>query len=362
VPELPAIVDAAEFCASEIALPRELVYGVLYQSMKLLVGGGSKTFKTWVLIDLGLSVAFGEPWLSFKTGRGRVLIVNFEIPSAFFQRRILAVARAKSITLAPGHFDLWNLRGHCSSYVELFPRIIAATRDRGYVLIILDPIYKLYGRTDENSAGDVAALMNAIEGLTVDTGAAVACGSHYAKGNAAGKEAIDRISGSGVFARDPDSILNFTRHEEPDAFTVEATLRNSPPIDPFVVRWQYPLMRRDESLDPAKLKQQHGRPPKHTEAKLLDVLKGGKKRKKLSTTAWQKECWSEKGIPKSTFYELLEKVKKLPNVQQTQAGQWFYDDPAAEKVGPKSTSRTSRSPKSGNTLVPGLDQKESEKS
>src|SRR5208282_4805856 len=99
---------------------------------------------------------------------------------------------------------------------------------------------------------------NAVESLSVESGAAVAFGAHYSKGNQAGKEAIDRISGSGVFARDPDTILNFTRHEETDAFTVDATLRNFKPIAPLCVRWQYPLMRRDESLDPAKLKKVGG--------------------------------------------------------------------------------------------------------
>src|ERR1051325_5990145 len=34
--------------------------------------------------------------------------------------------------------------------------------------------------------------------------AAVALAGHFTKGNASAKEAIDRISGSGVFARDPD--------------------------------------------------------------------------------------------------------------------------------------------------------------
>ena len=57
-------------------------------------------------------------------------------------------------------------------------------------------------------------MLNEIEALAVETGAAVAFGAHYSKGNQAGKEVIDRIGGSGVFARDPDSILNFTRHEE----------------------------------------------------------------------------------------------------------------------------------------------------
>ena len=129
-----------------------------------------------------------------------------------------------------------------------------AGRQLGYGLIVLDPIYKLYGNTDENSASDVAALLNSIEAVAVRTGAAVAFGTHFSKGNQAGKNSIDRVSGSGVFARDPDSILNLTAHEEPDCFTLEATLRNFPPMEPFVVKWDYPLFVRDASLNPADLK------------------------------------------------------------------------------------------------------------
>src|SRR5207244_10394065 len=103
-------------------------------------------------------------------------------------------------------------------------RILRAIKSKKYVLIILDPIYKLLGSSEENKAGDTATLLNEVESLAVETGAAVAYGSHFSKGNQAQKESIDRVSGSGVYARDPDSIVNFTRHEKDDCYTVEATL------------------------------------------------------------------------------------------------------------------------------------------
>jgi hypothetical protein len=68
------------------------------------------------------------------------------------------------------------------------------------------------------------------------------------------KETIDRISGSGVFGRDPDTIFNFTRHEEENCYTVESILRNHAPVAPFCVRWDFPLMRVDKELDPTQLK------------------------------------------------------------------------------------------------------------
>lgn len=319
---LPPILDAADWLGQPLELPAELVYGLLHRGSKLVLGGGSKTFKTWTLLDLAISVAAGEPWLSCHTIKGRVLYLNFEIPAPFFQRRIEAIARAKGITLAPHTLEVWNLRGWATSYLDLLPRVRQRIKDAGYSLLVLDPIYKLYGNTDENSAGAVAGLMNALEVVTVDSGAAIAFGAHYAKGNASQKEAIDRISGSGVFARDPDSILNFTRHEELDAFTVEATLRNHKPIEPFVVRWQYPLMRRCEELDPAKLKQAGGRPKLYTVAKLLSSLNG----QQLNSQNWLKIASLETGISKSRFFGLLEEAKRNPKLKQTPAGQWFYED------------------------------------
>jgi hypothetical protein len=327
VRELPAIVDAANFLKTKIETPAELVAGVLHQGSKLVLGGASKSNKTWNLIDLALSVGTGGPWLSVKTSKARVLLVNFELPAFAVQARLKAVAHAKGIKLGSGVIDLWNLRGYASSFTELFPQIVERAKDRGYGLIILDPIYKLYGTAKENSADEMAMLMNAIEALTVATGAAVAFGAHYSKGNQAGKEAIDRISGSGVFARDPDSILNFTRHQEAEAFTVELTLRNFKPVAPFCVRWAFPLMRRDDALDPAKLKQSAGRPKLHTVEKILECL--GKR--KLNTAAWQKKAGSEKGVPKTQFFQLLDEAKRRPGLSQTPQGKWFYEAPKEQK-------------------------------
>lgn len=321
---LPPIVDAAAFLAEKIIPPPELVQGIVHQGSKVVLGGGSKTFKTWSLLDLAVSVSAGVPWLGYDTAKGKSCYVNLEIQPGFFQSRIAAVAREKGITLAPGQLEVWNLRGHAASYLTLIPQIVERVKDNAYSLIVLDPIYKLYGGANENAANEVALLLNAIESLAVTSNAAVAFGAHYSKGNQSSKESIDRISGSGVFARDPDSILGFTRHEEDSAFTVEATLRNFTPIEPFVVRWEYPLMRRDGSLDPAKLKQAGGRPKRYTVATILDVLGT----KKMTTKKWLETASPETGISKSSFYELLERAKKLPNLHQTQAGQWFLKDAA----------------------------------
>ena len=180
-----------------------------------------------------------------------------------------------------------------------------------YTLIIIDPTYKLLFSRDENRAGDIASLMNEFEMMAVRTGAAVAFSAHYSKGNQAQKESIDRIGGSGVFARDPDSILNFTRHEEPDCFTVDMALRNHPPQNAFVVRWEYPLFVVDSVLDPIRLKKAGGRPQLATPTQILDLLD----EEPLKAVQWQKLASEEFGIASSTFYSIKNELQEHGRVE-----------------------------------------------
>lgn len=301
---LPEITDATVFMDRPQEMPPELVAGVLHKGNKLALGGSSKAHKSWLMLDMAISVATGADWIGFATEQGKVLYCNFEIQNYAWQKRIEEVVHAKEIELKTGALQLWNLRGHCASFREVIPLIIERARRESYALIIVDPIYKLLGGAEENSATDIAELSNALERLAVETSAAVAYAHHFAKGNAAGKDALDRMSGSGVFARDPDSLLIFTKHEDEGAFVVEPILRNFPPVKPFGVRWEFPLMHRDDEIDPAQLKGRGGRPRKHLPEDLLELLpKEGLKRIEWLPLA------KEKGIKERTFCRLLKTLQ-----------------------------------------------------
>jgi RecA-family ATPase len=275
--------DILDLLESDVQRPPQLVHGILHQGSKLVIGGGSKSYKTWSLLDLAVSVAAGVPWWGFETEKGRVAYINFEIQNSFFQRRMFDILEAKNCTVDRGQFLYWGLRGYAAEFGGLLPEVVDKTKDQKLALIVIDPIYKGLGDRDENKAGDIAGLLNQIERLAVDTGAAVAFGHHFSKGNQAGKEAMDRIGGSGVFARDPDTILTMTKHEEENAFTVEAILRNFAPIDSFVVQRQHPLMVRNDELNPAALKQAGPTKEKYSDEDILESLDGDG----MTTTDWQ---------------------------------------------------------------------------
>lgn len=271
---LPAWVDGNELLGYESESPEVLVMGpdgsedgaILRLGSKLVVGGGSKMGKTWCLVDLALAVAAGGKWLGhFQCKQGSVLYVNLELRRHTAGRRMRWIAEKRGYCKGTGlkpevssAIKTWNLRGECYDITTMLStaRIRLKEKDAPkFSLIILDPIYKTYGDKDENSAGDMAALMLEIEQFADECGAAIAFAAHFSKGNQSGKDAMDRISGSGVMARDPDAILTFTNHEEEDCYTMDAILREFAPIPPLVFQWEAPTMNPRPDLDPSKLKQ-----------------------------------------------------------------------------------------------------------
>ena len=295
---LPDIECAADFLTQPIVLPPEVVRGVLHRGAKAVIGGGSKTYKTWVLSDLALSVATGREWLCFPTAQGRVLYLNLELQRDHYNLRLQKICQAKGLCASDlRNLSTWSLRGYAADFSELGPKIIKRMKDQDYSLLIIDPIYKAIGGRDENKAGDITGLLNELERVAVNTGAAVVFGAHFSKGNQAGKESIDRIGGSGVYARDPDSILVMTKHEEENAYTVDMTLRNHSPVDPFVVRWDFPLMRRDVDLNPGRLRKPGQAQKKYFPEQLLDALGT----QALLSSEWFKLVKAATGMGESSF-------------------------------------------------------------
>ena len=251
---LPPIVNADNFMKSPCNEPEQVIGGVLHKGGKLVIGGGSKGRKTWSLLHLACAVSTGGKWWGFDCNQGRALYVNFELADYACHHRLRTIEEALNISGENSNLDLWNLRGHATDVKSVAPMITNQAQDRDYDLVILDPIYKLLGDRDENSAGDMTDLMNTLESIAVDIDSAIVFGHHYSKGAQADKKSMDRMSGSGVFARDPDAIVSLTDHSEEDCYVAECTLRNFAPIQAFGLRWDFPLLDYDPELDASDLK------------------------------------------------------------------------------------------------------------
>jgi hypothetical protein len=173
-------------------------------------------------------------------------------------------------------------------------------------LIILDPAYKLLRDRDENANAEIASLMNEFEALAQSSGAAVVVAHHFAKGDSSAKSAIDRMSGAGAWARDPDSILVLTPHEEPDCFTVSTVLRNLPQVDEFVVQWDYPLLRVARDLNPEALRRPQSKNKVCTDREFVEQFISEKPRNRGTIVSAAKEA----GISSATADRYLKRLSE----------------------------------------------------
>jgi hypothetical protein len=244
-PPLPEILTLRQLVEIAPAAPPQIIEGVLHVRSKMILGGTSKSNKSWCLLDLAISVASGSDWWGRRCTKMSVLYINFELHAWAIAQRLNSVAAARPECKGMGDtLHIWNLRGHNADLTLLRPKLEEQLDRHQFGMIILDPAYKVLGNRDENANGDIASLMNEFEALVQRTGAALVVAHHFAKGDSTVKSVIDRMSGAVAWARDPDSILVLTPHEEEECFTVSTVLRNLPRVDDFVVRWDWRLQRR----------------------------------------------------------------------------------------------------------------------
>lgn len=194
-----------------------LIDGVLRQGHKMLMSGPSKAGKSFALIELCCSIAEGKTWLGFNCAQGRVLYVNLELDRASCLHRFKDVYAA--LGYPPEHLkniDIWNLRGKSIPMDKLAPKLIRRASKKDYIAVVIDPIYKVI-TGDENSADQMANFCNQFDKVCTELSCAVIYCHHHSKGAQGGKRSMDRASGSGVFARDPDALLDLIELEVPDA-------------------------------------------------------------------------------------------------------------------------------------------------
>lgn len=199
----------------ELAPP--LIDGVLRQGHKMLIAGPSKAGKSYGLIELACAIAEGRDWFGWKCSQGRVMYVNLELD------RASCLHRFKDIYTAMGwqprnirNIDIWNLRGKSVPMDKLAPKLIRRAAKKNYIAIIIDPIYKII-TGDENSADQMAQFCNQFDLVCTELGCAVIYCHHHSKGGQGQKRSMDRASGSGVFARDPDALIDMIELEVTDA-------------------------------------------------------------------------------------------------------------------------------------------------
>ena len=235
---LPDFENLADYYDNPPDLAPPLIDGILRKGHKMLLAGPSKAGKSFALIELAIAIAEGKRWFGFDCAQGKVMYANLELDKASCYHRFIDVY--ESLGYKPDNaknIEIWNLRGKSVPMDKLAPKLIRRAAKKDFTAIIIDPIYKVL-TGDENSADQMAAFCNQFDKLCTELGCAVIYCHHHSKGSQGGKRSMDRASGSGVFARDPDALLDLTElNVTDDVFIQQENKEICDIVKDWIIRW-----------------------------------------------------------------------------------------------------------------------------
>src|SRR5271170_6396100 len=165
-----------------------------------VIGGAPKCAKTWLGLDMAVSVATGTACL----GKYAVPVVRERVGGMARHRGLdLAAVEIHVITAAVLRLDRDRDR----------TRLWETTRRLGPKLLLLDPLVRLHG-IDENNAGEVAELLAFVRSLQRELDLSVLLVHHTRKNAAGGAAAGLGLRGSSDIHAFGDSNLYLRRARE----------------------------------------------------------------------------------------------------------------------------------------------------
>lgn len=196
------------------------------------IAGAPKCCKSWLGLDLAISVASGTPCLDRfevdQPGPALVFLAEDSLPQV--RRRIAGVCRHRRVDLAS--LDLHvvtasSLRLDAPDDQRRLAATLAELRPR---LLVLDPLVRLH-QIDENSAAEVSALLSLLRHMQREYAVAIAVVHHMSK--RARAQLGQALRGSTDLHAWSDSAAYLVRHRGELRLTLEHRAAASP--EPFAV-------------------------------------------------------------------------------------------------------------------------------
>ena len=140
-----------------------------------------KSGKSLALMDMGLSICYGEDWFGSSTSSNDVLFINFELTKSVFLNRLHMLGNKRGLSANTPKFGFLNLRGVALSPIEtaqlIAKRIQGAKKleNHDYRVVVIDPISAvLHNPKSMRLAGSPhQILMQMVDTIIALTGCAV---------------------------------------------------------------------------------------------------------------------------------------------------------------------------------------------
>ena len=208
------VVRVGEIPSDELA-ERWLVEELWCASSVGVIGGAPKCAKTWLGLDMALSVATGTPCLGKYAvpEPGPVLVYLAEDALRVVGERIEGMARHRGLDIDQVAIYVITASALRLDHDRDRTRLWETARWLRPRLLLLDPLVRLHG-IDENHAGEVAELLGYFRSLQRQLGISVLLVHHTRKNAAGGAAAGQGLRGSGDIHAFGDSNLYLRRTKQ----------------------------------------------------------------------------------------------------------------------------------------------------
>ncbi|MFQ5902362.1 MAG: AAA family ATPase [Candidatus Binatia bacterium] len=219
----------------DIQLPEKswLIHSMWTYAAVGIIGGPPKCCKSWLGLDMAVSVASGSPCLGlFPVQRpGPALIFLAEDATSAVRTRIEALCAHRQLDI--DHLDLYvitasSLRLDLIGDRQRLQATLAAFKPR---LLLLDPLVRLH-RLDENSAADISSLLGFVREMQRSYDTAIVLVHHTSKKHYA--QPGQALRGSSDLHAFGDSNAYLARHKDRVILTLEH--RAAKPPDPIELK------------------------------------------------------------------------------------------------------------------------------
>lgn len=189
--------------------------GVLWKGKHTGLGGDPGLGKSTVGLDIAARLSRGgkvSPYSDETFAAGNVLVLSSEDGKGdtIVPRLRVAKADLTRVKILGGVFTDGRL-GHTDLGRHL-AEVKAAIRDHDARLLVVDPITSFLGKIDGNSQTDVRSIVDPVNAMLEETGAAMLSIQHLNKSS--NSRAIYRLGGSIAFAGAPRAVFGFVRDDK----------------------------------------------------------------------------------------------------------------------------------------------------
>jgi len=238
-PDLPLLpfVRASELAPDEKEGPAWLIDGLWMKGGVGILGGAPKSAKSWLALEIAVSVASGTPCLGrFRVERpGTVLLYAAEDSPAIVRSRLEGIVAHRGLALESLPIEAItaeSIRLDLDSDQKRLRNTVAAVRPS---LLVLDPFVRIQ-RIDENSAGEVAAVLAYLRSLQRALDVAVIVVHHARKNGPSGASPGHALRGSTDFHAWGDATLYMQRRGDGREIVLTIEHRCAPAPDPLCLR------------------------------------------------------------------------------------------------------------------------------